>query len=123
MQWQQAEVAAERPVLQAIASYKYDEYQQFAPGMRFIESLAVWINQFRDPEQRRIAYEFVKKKLVFCSDAEIHHLVEVAYLDHIRPMLMRQVAETLGLENWRVKRIESTTDFRLLGRRSLYIGL
>jgi len=32
--------------LQVIAAYKYDEYQQFSPGMRFIESLALWLGQF-----------------------------------------------------------------------------
>ena len=36
----------ERPLLQAMASYKYDSYQQFFPGMRFIESLARWLSLF-----------------------------------------------------------------------------
>ena len=29
--------------------YKYDQYQRFGPGRRFIESLALWLNQFEAP--------------------------------------------------------------------------
>jgi hypothetical protein len=123
MEWEPENVARERPALQAMASHKYDEYQQFAPGMRFIESLAVWLNRFVDLDQRRGALEFVKERLVFCSDAEMRHLVEVAYPDHIRPVLMRQVAEELDIESWKVSEILSTVEYQLLRRRSLYIGL
>jgi len=41
MKWTPEDVALERPVLQALAALKYDEYQQFSPGMRFVESLAL----------------------------------------------------------------------------------
>jgi len=40
MEWSPEEVSNERPLLQALANFKYDEYQQFSPGIRFIESLA-----------------------------------------------------------------------------------
>ena len=43
MNWNEEEVSRERPFLQAMATFKYDEYQQFAPGMKFIESLAMWL--------------------------------------------------------------------------------
>jgi len=46
MGWDQQKVAQERAVLQDMARYKYDEYHQFAPGQRFIESLALWLRQF-----------------------------------------------------------------------------
>lgn len=41
MSWTDQEKASERARLETFASYKYDEYQQFAPGRRFIESLAL----------------------------------------------------------------------------------
>ena len=40
MNWTPEDVANERPLLQAMAELKYNEYQQFAPGIRFVESLA-----------------------------------------------------------------------------------
>ena len=46
MQWTPADVAEQRPKLQALAAFKYDEYQQFSPGMRFVESLALWLDFF-----------------------------------------------------------------------------
>ena len=39
MSWSPEEIFNERPLLQALANYKYNEYQQFSPGIRFIE---VW---------------------------------------------------------------------------------
>jgi hypothetical protein len=59
MEWGIEDVARERPDLQALAAFKYDEYQQFSPGMRFLESLAVWLNQFESREERELAYDFV----------------------------------------------------------------
>ena len=58
MGWTQEDVARERPDLQAMAAYKYDEYQQFSTGMRFVESLALWLNQFKTNQERAVAYEF-----------------------------------------------------------------
>ena len=37
MEWSDAEKANERAILDAFANYKYDEYQQYAPGRRFLE--------------------------------------------------------------------------------------
>ena len=58
-----------------MARQKYDEYQQFAPGQRFIESLALWLRQFPAGEARAIAYEFVRRRLIFISAAEMDQLV------------------------------------------------
>jgi hypothetical protein len=62
--WEPDDMARERPLLQAMASYKYDSYQQFFPGMRFIESLARWLARFETLEEWRDAYEFVKTRLI-----------------------------------------------------------
>src|SRR6185503_4496711 len=96
MNWKEEDVARERPDLQAMAAYKYDAYQQFSPGMRFVESLALWLSQFETAHERILAYEFVKKRLIFCSTAELNHLVRIAYPDHIRPLLLRKVAAEAG---------------------------
>ncbi len=36
MNWSIEDIAEERPDLQALAAFKYDEYQQFSPGMRLV---------------------------------------------------------------------------------------
>jgi hypothetical protein len=123
LQWGPQEVARERPYLQAMAAYKYDEYQQFSPGMRFVESLACWLAQFATAEERRRAYEFVKHRLVFCSAAETNHLVESAYPDHVRPILLRRAAREIPVNERNVGRVAASSEFRVLQRQCLFLGL
>ncbi len=123
MGWTSADVAREWPRLQAIAAYKYDAYQQFAPGMRFIESLALWLNQFSSIPHKQAAYDFVMKRLVFCSSAEMDHLVGVAYSDHIRPLLLQSTAADLRIEPWRVGHLAQSVEFKVRQRQSLFLGL
>lgn len=121
LQWTNEEVAQERPLIQAVAAYKYDEYQQFSAGSHFIESLALWLNQFATTEERRTAYDFVKTRLVFCSSTEMRHLVEMAYPDHIRPMLLERTAT--GGDRYRPRAIAERSDFKIRLRQCLFLGL
>jgi len=123
MRWSPEDVALERPDLQAMAAYKYDEYQQFLPGMRFVESLAIWLGKFDTLKERRVAYDFIKKRLIFISDAEMHHLVSIAYPDHIHPIILGKAATLLGLPNYQVAKIANSDEFKLLRRKSLFLGL
>lgn len=122
MNWNEEEVSRERPFLQAMATFKYDEYQQFAPGMKFIESLAMWLKQFEDKE-RKIAYEFIKNRLIFISNAEITHLVSIAYPDYIKPLLIKKVAREEGHPEYMVSKIVNSDQFKILRRQSLFLGL
>ncbi len=123
MNWSEEDVARERPVLQSMAAYKYDEYQQFIPGMRFVESLALWLEQFRTLKEKEIAYEFVKTKLIFYSNAEINHLVEVSYPDFIRPQLIKKVAREHCFHPWQVEKISHSREFKVAQRKTLFLGL
>jgi hypothetical protein len=106
-----------------MAAYKYDEYRQFSPGMRFVESLALWLNQFESHQERAIAYDFVKTKLVFCSSAEMYHLVAMAYRDYVRPYLLQKTAVEAGLSRWSVGRAAHLKAFAVRERRCLFLGL
>ena len=123
MNWTPEDVANERPLLQAMAALKYDEYQQFAPGIRFVESLASWLRQFETDIERRTAFDFVKSRLVFFSSAEIAHLVTIAYPDHIRPLLINRAAQTLGVPECLVGKIANSNEFQYLRRQCLFLGL
>lgn len=109
--------------LQAMATYKYDEYQQFSPGMRFMESLALWLGQFETLEQRKTALAFVRQRLVFISTAEMNHLVSISYPDYVRPMLLSKVAAEAGLPKWHLAKVASSLDFRVRERKCLFLGL
>lgn len=122
MGWNQSEVTRERLILQDMARYKYDEYQQFAPGERFIESLARWLKQFK-PDERRHAYAFVRKRLVFFSAAEMRHLVTLAFPTLIRPRLLEMAARESGIDPSRVKEAIKSPAYKVLLRQTLFLGL
>ena len=122
MSWNPDDVARERPLLQAMAAFKYDEYEQYSPGMRFVESLARWLNQFQ-PADRELAYRFVKERLIFCSAREMDHLVETAYPDYVRPILLERIASETGLNRRHVGRVAASSAFRIGQRQCLFLGL
>ena len=59
MGWDRAGFAERVRRLEALATYKWDEYANFSPGMKFFESLATWLDQFEEPADRASALEFV----------------------------------------------------------------
>jgi hypothetical protein len=122
MSWDAAAVGAELPLLQDLARYKYDEYLQFAPGEQFIESLALWLRQFK-PAERKIAYQFVRERLTFCSTAEMRHLVDAAFPCAIRPRILQLAAGQGGLPEYKVKAIANNISYRMLLRQTLFLGL
>jgi len=123
MNWDPEHVAAERPVLQAMAAYKYDKYQRYSPGLRFLESLALWLSDLATPEHKLTAYRFVRERLIFFSADEIEHLVRIAYPDFIRPRLLRRTAQEAGLNPHHLRAVAATPQFRINERATLYLGL
>lgn len=122
MRWEDDDVSRERPVLQAFADYKYDAYEQFEPGRRFIESLARWLGQFPDAE-RADAYRFVRERLIYISRAEMQYLVGAVYPDLVRRRLLVRAADDLGLPRRRVVHVARTMEFERRRRSCLFIGL
>lgn len=123
MNWQDLDVVPRYLAnLQLLADYKYDRYQQFGPGRRSIESLALWLNQF-DVTDREAALRLVMERLVFISDAEFSHLVRMAYPDVIVQERLRLVAEEFDIAAHKVRDIASRNRFRQLRLTSLYLGL
>lgn len=108
--------------LQLLSTHKYDSYQRFSPGQRFIESLALWLLKMKPPH-RQVALDFIRDRLVYINDAEFLHLVQSAYPDFIVPECVRLVAEEIGLPTLRIARICAHERFIELGLKSLYLGL
>lgn len=110
--------------LRLMSRMKYDGYQEFLAGMRFIESLTDWLQQFDKPEQRQTAYTFVRQNLVFISLAEMRHLVELFYPETVQPRLIREVAGQCGIPVYRVWADPKATDtYKTLLRKTLFIEL
>jgi hypothetical protein len=101
MDWDDETSRREFAWLRLMSRMKYDGYQEFLAGMRFIESLTDWIQQF-SKEHRQPAYQFVRENLVFVSLAEMRHLVELFYPETVQPRLIREVANQCNIPQYRV---------------------
>lgn len=110
------------PGLLLLAQHKYDHYQRFSHGQRFVESLALWLKQFPESD-RELALRLVNERLIFVSESEFSHLVQTAYPDWIVPERIRMVSEETGIASFRVAKIEGSERFKELCLKSLYLGL
>lgn len=123
MGWGLEEVRIHLPTIQALAAWKYDDYERFSHGMRFVESLALWLDQFETKEERGIAFEFVRSRLVVLSEPEVNHLVEMAYPDFIRPHLLQRLAGDSGEPLRQPGIVAAQAPFQVQQRRCLFLGL
>lgn len=123
MGWSDTDVIQQNlPPLQLLADYKYDEYQRYGPGRRFIESLALWLFQF-ELGDRENALALVQKRLIFVSEDEIAHLVQSAYQDVIVQNRIRLLAEETGIPPYMVGKLSTHPRFNDLRLKTLYLGL
>lgn len=123
MGWSQEEVSKEIPFLIAMANFKYNEYQQFSPGIRFIESLAQWLRQFETKEEKASAYEFVKHRLIFLSNNQISHLTNLSYSTIIEPIIIKKVASQIEIPDYLIAQTIASEQYKKTFRQSLFIGL
>lgn len=121
--WGPEEVRANLPIVQALATWKYDAYERFAHGMRFVESLALWLEQFDSIEERRAAFDFVRHRLVFLSEAEMTNLVEMAYPDFVRPYLLQRIADEAKQPLRQPRELAGQKEFLMRQRQCLFLGL
>lgn len=123
MEWKPEEVSKERPLLQALSNFKYNEYQQFSIGTLFIESLVKWLNSFTKIEERRIAYAFLMNRVIFFSNNQILHLVNSAFNQVIQPVLINKASIEIKIDKNYITQIISSQEYKKCLRRSLFIGL
>lgn len=90
--WSVEEIEKYSQLIGNLAELKYDEYQQYKPGSRFVEHLCAWLNQFDKGAERNIAFHFLLKNLVFISISEMHRLIETAYYECILPLFKDDAA-------------------------------
>ena len=105
-----------------LAEYKYDHYEMYEPGVRFLERLHEWLAQFPDPAQRLAAAEFLRNRLVFISQREMQDLARFMYFNQIVPILLDFILEREGLDSF--QRATAFRDhFAAYLRRCLFIAL
>lgn len=123
MVWSDDEANEEIRWLTFISSYKYDSYQDYHAGIRFLENLIIWLQQF-DAADRNEAYKFVKEKLIFFSAKEISRLVEKFFPEVAKEELIRQVTARLDIPEYDIwSTTRNVGSYNLELRKTLFMGL
>lgn len=123
LNWSDQDVTQEFPVLQLMIAHKYDGYQGFQPASRFHVALLNWLSQFDSVEKKRIAYTFVKSRLIYVTQREMHHLVSLM-MPTLDRLMRKKVAQDLGVQFYQTWTDESAERrLELLRRRTLFVGL
>lgn len=122
MKWDAPTLASERAALEFMGSMKYDAYDRYMPGMRFMSSLVQWLNDIKE-EDRDEAYKFIKEKLVFISSMQMNYLVDLLYDSKIRPILLDMSTAETGMPSYKCSSKVVRTRFEIEKRSALIIGL
>jgi hypothetical protein len=124
MGWDDSKSRSEFAWLRLMARMKYDGYRDFQAGMRFIESLACWLQQFQSSEERNTAYEFIRNELVYVGPAEMQTLVKQFYPRFVRTTLTQLTAKECQIKSYRILISQQAMSiFNRLNRKVLYMGL
>lgn len=123
MAWEDDKARKEFEFWQLMAALKYDDYRDFLAGMRFLESLVAWLQQF-EREDRETAYRFARNRLVFISAAERERLVALLYPREIFHRLIKAAARDTGVVSWSVlANAEASLALDRQRRSTLFLGL
>jgi hypothetical protein len=123
MGWDTQRSREEFAWLGLMAKMKYDGYEDFRAGARFVESLADWLQQFTQAD-REAAYAFIRRHLTYVGPAEMNHLVELFFPETVQWRLMRAAADRCGVPPYRVWAETNATEcYRRLLRQTLFIEL
>lgn len=122
MEWDTQEVKDNIRSLEHFAELKYDQYQQYQVGSRFIENLTMWLNQFESIKERRLAFDFVKERVVFISQEELYHLINSIYPDVLKPLFKEQVKEICSVNSITDGEVKKRL-MHIVRRQSLIFGL
>lgn len=121
VEWDVDKFAKELQDIQVIAEYKYNDYQQYTHGMRYVESLALWLRKFSGPE-KEVAYSLVKKRLIFISEEQMRQLISVSYAICMKEYLLAQTKQYCMKANI-LEPSKRKNIFNILKRKSLFLGL
>jgi hypothetical protein len=122
--WDDEQVRNEFRWLRMMARVKYDGYQDYFAGMRFLPSLVVWLQQFELEEERRVAYRFVRERLIYVSPGELQRLVELFFPDRVHQTLLQDATATTSIEAHRWLVTPNARDlYKKFLRQTLFLGL
>jgi RNA binding exosome subunit len=123
MSWPDERARREFDWLRLMAHWQYDGYRDFLAGVRFIESMATWLQQFA-PEERETAYKLIRNSLIYICPSKMHHLVEHFYPRYVEQQLLSMVSSRLNIPKYRIwTNPPATNEYKKLKRKTLFMAL
>ena len=123
MGWDSSKLGEELSYLQNMSYYRYDYYEQFIPGVRFLGSLVRWLGQFQTKEEREKVYHFMKNRMIYVTREQMASLVDLSFSTIINPFIIEETANELKVNPYKVSKITQSQEYLKQKRRTLFIGL
>lgn len=120
--WNITRMSEETKNIQIISEIKYDDYQQYTHGMRYVESLALWLDQFDNEADKETAYRAAKDLLIYISEEEMRQLVTYAFpivMKHFLLQRTKRFCEEYGITDLEDRR----SLYAYFRRCSMFLGL
>ena len=127
MNWDDIEATERLKEIDLMADIKYDSYDQFMPGIKFVGNFYLWLSQFKE-EERQLMYDFVKKYIIYINSNQISHLIDLLYNTKIIPLIREKVVGDFKQKGQLVNKfnyqlLDNSQEFKSHKRKTLFIGL
>jgi len=123
MRWDDERATQEFAWLELMVDYKFDHYQGYGAGHRFYIHLVQWISSFKAVPDRECAYALLRSRLVYISQREMHHLVNLSWSKIVGEM-RAAIARRMQIPLYRVMQVtEARRQFEVMKTRTLYVGV
>ena len=127
MNWDDIEATERLKEIDLMADIKYDSYDQFMPGIKFVGNFYLWLSQFKE-EERQLMYDFVKKYIIYINSNQISHLIDLLYNTKIIPLIREKVVSDFSqkgqlVNKFNYKLLDNSQEFKSHKRKTLFIGL
>lgn len=123
MEWTPREVEEYRELIEDLSELKFDSYQQYRPGSRFVENLTIWLNKFKTKAERQIVLDFILENIIYISPDEMNHLINMVFPHIIEPIIKEEIRDIITKEEKTGDKACYQKLFKLLTRQSLFFGL
>lgn len=128
MDWDDIEATKRLQEMDLMSDIKYDSYDQFMPGIKFVGNFYLWLSQFDNLEERKLMYEFVKKYIIYINSTQISHLIDLLYNTKVIPLIRKKVVEDYTQKGVKVNKynhrlLDNSAEFKTHKRKTLFIGL
>ena len=128
MHWDDIEATKNLREMDLMSDIKYDSYDQFMPGIKFVGNFYLWLSQFKDLQDRKLMYDFVKKYIIYINSTQISHLIDLLYNTKIVPLIREKVLgdykqKGIKANKYNYRLLDNSIEFKSHKRKTLFIGL